>query len=99
MPRVQQPQDALHIQKCQEFCDAVEALIQDSESRAKEIELANDSRKAIRLTYIDAVLTVAERLKIDPDLAAAYLNPRIKEQLRAEYESRHMLPKTAKLPF
>lgn len=91
-------QDQYHIETCSRFCADVEALVQESNKKADDREKAT-GRPTVRLNYIEAVLVVAERRKIEPDLAAAYLNPEIKEKLRIEYENRHMLPKSAKLPF
>lgn len=99
MPRTQTPQDQIHVQNCIEFCNDVETLVAESNTKADEVETTEGRKSPLRLSYIDAVLVIAERRKIEPDLAAAYINPQIKEKLRAEYESRHMLPKSARLPF
>lgn len=52
-----------------------------------------------RLSYVDAVLIIADRRKIEPDLAAKYINPDIMSNMQAEWETKNMLAKTAKLPF
>src|SRR4051812_41705822 len=91
-------QDAIHIENCTRFCEEVEQLIDISNKQAAERE-AKTGKKTSKLGYVEAVLVVAEKRRIEPDLAAAYLNPEIKEKLRFEYEDRHMLPRSAKLPF
>ena len=91
-------QDSIHIQNCEAFCSEVETMIRSNNSKAEERERTT-GQKAMRLNYIEAVLAVAEKRRIDPDYAAAYLSPDIKEKLKVEYENRHMLPKTAKLSF
>jgi hypothetical protein len=92
------PQDQYHIELCTQFCADVEALINESNKKADE-RAERSGKPTARLGYVEAVLTVAERRKIEPDLAAAYLNPEIKMKMQQEWENRHMLPKTAKLPF
>lgn len=94
----QLPQDALHIESCTRFCADVEALIVESNKRADEREEEN-GRKTLRLGYVEAVLVVAERRKIEPDLAAAYVSPEIKQKMAMEWEQKNMLPKKARLPF
>jgi hypothetical protein len=92
------PQDQYHIENCARFCADVEALITESNKKADE-RVAATGKPTSRLGYVEAVLTVAERRKIEPDLAAAYLTPEIKAKMQFEWESKHMLPKTARLPF
>lgn len=92
------PQDQYHIELCTQFCADVEALITESNRKADE-RVAKTGKPTQRLGYVDAVLITAERRKIEPDLAAAYLNPEIKQKMQQEWENKHMLPKTAKLPF
>ena len=92
------PQDQYHIENCARFCADVEALISDSNKKADD-RVASTGRPTARLGYVDAVLIVAERRKIEPDLAAAYLSPDIKQKMQSEWENKHMLPKTARLPF
>lgn len=92
------PQDQFHVEKCIAFCEAVEALIFDSNMKADERE-ASTGKPTSRLSYIDAVLIIAERQKIEPDLAATYINPVIKRKMQSEWENKHMLPKSARLPF
>lgn len=92
------PQDQYHIENCTRFCSDVETLIAESEVKADE-RVAATGKPTSRLTYVEAVLTIAERRKIEPDLAAAYLSPEIKAKMQFEWETKHMLPKTAKLPF
>jgi hypothetical protein len=89
-----QPQDQYHIKLCEEFCEDVETLVRESNEKAD-----TTGRKFLRLNYIESVLLVAEKRHIEPDFAATYLSPIIKEKLRHEYEIRHMLPKSARLPF
>jgi len=50
-----------------------------------------------RMSYIEAVLTLAEKKNIEPKLAAAYLNPDIKDRIRIEAENLNYMPKTASL--
>lgn len=95
----QLPQDALHIENCTRFCAEVEALIKESNKKANEYEIENGRKTTSRLSYIDAVLIVAERRKIEPDFAASYLSPDIKQKMALEWEKKHMLPKKARLPF
>ena len=92
------PTDQYHIEKCAQFCTEVEALIDKSNLQADKKE-STTGRKALRLTYIEAVLAVAENLRIEPDLAGAYINPKIKEQLQIEAENRRMIPRSSHLPF
>ena len=92
------PQDQFHVEKCIKFCEDVELLIAESSKKADERE-AHTGKPTSRLSYVDAVLIVAERSKIEPDLAAIYLNPVIKQKMQAEWENKHMLPKSARLPF
>jgi hypothetical protein len=92
------PQDQYHIELCTQFCADVEALINESNKKADE-RVAKAGKATTRLGYVDAVLIVAERRKIEPDLAAAYLNPEIKQKMQQEWENKHMLPKSARLPF
>ena len=94
----QLPQDALHIENCTQFCAEVEALVKESSKKADEREIENGC-KTFRLDYIDAVLVVAERRKIEPDFAASYISPDIKQKMAIEWEKKHMLPKKARLPF
>ena len=97
------PQDQLHIQNCVSFCDEVEALIATSNKKADErdeFSLANGNKqKTPRLGYVQAVLIIAERRRIEPEYAASYLNPQIKQKLQDEWEINHMLQKSARLPF
>ena len=92
------PHDQFHIDLCTAFCADVETLITESNKKADERE-AKTGKSTSRLGYVEAVLTVAERRKIEPDLAAAYVNPEIKRKMQFEWENKHMLPKTARLPF
>jgi hypothetical protein len=92
------PQDQFHVEKCIVFCEQVEALIVASNLKADERETST-GKPTSRLGYVDAVLIVAERQKIEPDLAALYLSPSIKQQMQLEWENRNLLPRTAKLPF
>ena len=92
------PQDQYHIELCTQFCADVEALITESNKKADD-RVVKSGKPTNRLGYVDAVLIIAERRKIEPDLAAAYLNPDIKQKMQQEWENKHMLPKTAKLPF
>lgn len=92
------PQDQFHVEKCIKFCDEVEALVNESNQKADDRELAT-GKASSRLAYVDAVLIVAERSKIEPDLAAIFLNPVIKQKMQNEWENKHMLPKSARLPF
>lgn len=91
-------QDQFHIEKCAQFCEEVESLVQDSIKKAEEREAVTGKRTS-RLSYVEAVLTVAERQNIQPDLAADYLSPIIKQHMQVEWENKNMLPQTAKLPF
>ena len=99
----QLPQDALHIENCTRFCGDVEALIAESNKKADERDAANaasgNKSKTPRIGYVEAVLVVAERRHIEPDLAASYISPDIKQKLAIEWESKHRLPKKARLPF
>jgi hypothetical protein len=96
----QLPQDALHIENCTRFCADVEALMSESNKKADEREAADPTgRRTSRLGYVEAVLVVAERRKIEPDLAASYVSPEIKQKMAMEWEQKHMLPKKARLPF
>jgi hypothetical protein len=96
----QLPQDALHIENCTRFCADVEALIAESNKKADEREAENPTgHRTSRLGYVDAVLIVAERRKIEPDFAASYVSPEIKQKMAMEWENKHMLPKKARLPF
>ena len=92
------PQDQYHIQNCTAFCEDVETLIAESNKQADD-RVAATGKPTTRLTYVEAVLEVAERRKVEPDLAAAYVSPEIKEKMQSEWENKHMLPKSAKLPF
>lgn len=92
------PQDSFHIANCMSFCNEVETLIAASNKKADERE-ENTNRKTLRLGYVEAVLVVAEKRRIEPDLAAAYLNPEIKSKLRKEWEQKNMIHQKAKLPF
>jgi hypothetical protein len=51
------------------------------------------------LSYIEAVVHLADLRKIEEALAANYLNPDIIEKVRIEGENRNMLERTASLPF
>jgi hypothetical protein len=99
----QLPQDQLHIENCTQFCAEVEALIKQSNLMADERDIANAASgrktKTPRLEYIEAVLVIAERRRIEPDLAASYISPDIKQKLTVEWEDRHRLPRKARLPF
>jgi hypothetical protein len=99
----QLPQDALHIENCTKFCADVEALVAESNKKADERDAANEASgnnsKTPRIGYVEAVLEIAERRKIEPDFAASYISPDIKGKLAIEWESRHRLPKKARLPF
>lgn len=92
------PQDQLHIENCTKFCTKVEALVAESNVKADETELAT-GRKRPRLTYIQAVLIVAEEQNIEEAMAAAYLSPDIKDKIRVEAENLNMIEKSASLPF
>jgi len=98
MGKALQPQDQFHVENCIKFCEAVEELIATSNVKADERELAT-GKPTPRLGYVEAVLTIAERFKIEPDFAASYVNPEIKLKMQSEWEHKHMLPKSAKLPF
>ena len=97
------PQDQLHIQNCVSFCDEVEALITESNKKADERDeyaaASGNKQKTPRLGYVQAVLAIAEKRRIEPEYAASYLNPSIKQKLQLEWESNHMIQKSAKLPF
>jgi hypothetical protein len=95
----QLPQDQLHIENCTQFCAEVEALIKESNRKADEREQNAGGRKTSRLGYVEAVLVIAERRHIEPDLAASYVSPEIKQKMAMEWENKHMLPKKARLPF
>ncbi len=95
----QLPQDQLHIENCTRFCADVEALIAESNRKADEREENAGGRKTSRLGYVEAVLVIAERRHIEPDLAASYVSPEIKQKMALEWENKHMLPKKARLPF
>lgn len=92
------PTDQYHIEQCEKFCTAVETLIESDEQISKKRE-STTGKRGTRMTYIEAVLNVAEKFKVEPDLAAAYLNPEIKEKLRIDFENKHWLPRSAQLPF
>jgi hypothetical protein len=96
--RQQLPQDALHIENCTRFCAEVEALIRENDKKADERE-AEHGCKTSRLGYVDAVLIIADRRKIEPDLAASYLSPTIKEKMGREWQDRHMILRRNRLPF
>jgi hypothetical protein len=99
----QQPQDQVHIEKCIKFCADVEAFFTESNKKADERDANNaasgSKTKTPRIGYVDAVLTIAEKSNIEPDLAASYISPDIKQKLAAEWETRHRLPKKSRLPF
>jgi hypothetical protein len=99
----QLPQDQVHIENCTRFCADVEALILESNQKADERDAASlaagRKTKTPRIGYVDAVLVIAERRKIEPDLAASYISPEIKQKLAMEWEAKHRLPKKARLPF
>ena len=92
------PQDQYHIELCTQFCADVEALITESNKKADD-RVAKSGKPTNRLGYVDAVLIIAERRKIEPDLAAAFCSPDIKMKMTVEWESKHMIPKTGRLPF
>ena len=95
----QLPQDALHIENCARFCADVESLMLESNKKADERDATTNGHKTSRLGYVEAVLVVAERRHIEPDLAASYVSPGIKQKMALEWENKHMLPKKARLPF
>lgn len=99
----QLPQDQAHIENCTRFCADVEALITESNKKADERDTANASNgiktKTPRIGYVEAVLVIAERRKIEPDFAASYLSADIKQKLSLEWEAKHRLPKKGRLPF
>ena len=98
MAAKQLPHDKLHFDNCAAFCADVETLVRESNTLADEHETLT-GKTTLRIKYIEAVLEIADKRKIEPEFAAEYLNPEIKEHLRTEYEHRHMLPRTATLPF
>ena len=91
------PQDQLHIENCTKFCSEVEALVQISNKQTDEAN-ANGSRRP-RMTFIQAVLSVAERQGIEEAMAASCLSPDIKEKIRIEAENLNMIERSASLPF
>jgi hypothetical protein len=96
----QLPQDALHTENCAHFCADVEALIAESNKKADEREAADPTgRRTLRLGYVEAVLVIAERRHIEPDLAASYVSPGIKQKMAMEWENKHMIPRKARLPW
>ena len=97
----QLPQDALYIENCTRFCADVETLITESNKKSDKRDAENSTgHKTSRLGYVDAVLIVADRRKIEPDLAASYVSPEIKQKMAREWEDRHCLKKkTNRLPF
>ena len=99
----QLPQDQVHIENCTRFCAEVEALIIESNKKADERDAANAAAgcktKTPRIGYVDAVLVIAERRKIEPESAGSYISPEIKQKLAMEWEAKHRLPKRARLPF
>jgi len=51
------------------------------------------------MTYMDAVLSLADSRGIEPELAASYLSPDIKDRIRVEAENLNLMARTASLPF
>jgi Phage late-transcription coactivator len=91
------PQDKIHIENCTQFCNDVEKLVEDSHRQA-EIAFQKGYNRP-RMSYIQAVLSVAEGRGIEEALAAAYLSPDIKDKIRIEAENLNMINKSAALPF
>ena len=54
---------------------------------------------AKKMSYMDSVLALADRRNIEPEMAATYLSPDIKEKIRIEAENLNLMPRTASLPF
>lgn len=98
MPSKRQHHDDLFLSECIKFCEEIENLISESNKKADERE-RETGKPTIRFGYVEAVLTVSERWKIEPDFAAEYLNPTIKSHLQREWQNLHRLPKKGKLPF
>ena len=90
-------QDSIHIENCTRFCNEVEALVDSSNQKADAARVNGINRP--RFSYIQAVLTIAERRGIEEAMAAAYLSPDIKEKIRVEAENLNMIEKSAALPF
>jgi len=92
------PQDQLHIENCTKFCNEVKALVEASNRKADATK-ADTGHNRPRLSYMQAVLTVAERRGIEEAMAAAYLSPDIKDKIRIEAENLNMISKSATLDF
>ena len=90
-------QDSIHIENCTQFCSEVESLVEYSNQKADDAKASGYNRP--RLSYIQAVLAVAERRGIEEAMAAAYLSPDIKDKIRVEAENLNMIEKTATLPW
>jgi hypothetical protein len=70
--------------------------IQDCTKFCTEVETLVATK---RMGYMEAVLYLAEKRGIEPEGAAAYLNPHIKERIRIEATDLNLMPRTASLPF
>lgn len=90
-------QDSIHIENCTKFCKEVETLVENSNQKADSARANGTNRP--RLSYIQAVLSIAEHRGIEEAMAAAYLSPDIKEKIRIEAENLHMIGKSAALPW
>jgi hypothetical protein len=58
-----------------------------------------DAVRQRRMSHMDAVLWVAEKNNIEPEMAATLINSDIKDRIRVEAADLNMLKKTGTLQF
>lgn len=68
-------------------------------SRAKFTAMVESNVYQRKMTYMDAILTVCDDNKIEPEDVRKFISKVIKEKLEAEASALNYLPKQNTLPF
>ena len=68
-------------------------------SRAKFTAMVESNVYQRKMTYMDAILTVCDDNKIEPEDVRKFISKVVKEKLEAEASALNYLPKQNTLPF
>ena len=68
-------------------------------TKQKFTKIIEDTVKANRLSYIDAIIHICEKNNIEVEDAKKYISPIIKDKLEAEARKLNFLPRGNELPF
>jgi len=68
-------------------------------SKPKFSKLVEDTVRAKRISYMDAILWLCEEYSIEVEDCRKFINPIIKDKLEAEAKRLNFLPRTNELVF